>query len=117
MSWNKKDDTLAVELEVKEAPTFSMGTMLKTFASIYDLLGLKSPILDKSKHLYRLAVNEKRGWDNGVSTELKKKWVKWLYGLQNVKVPRFIAPNLEDITTIVLHHLMDTSSKVVTARP
>ena len=48
--------------------------------------------------------------------ELKDKWVKRLHGLQNVKVPRSIAPYFEDIPTIVSHHLMATSSKAVTAQ-
>ena len=49
--------------------------MLKMIASFYDHLGLMSPILVEGKHPYRLAVDEKRGWDNEVSTELKEKWV------------------------------------------
>ena len=96
--------------------TISKRTMLKTLASIYGSLGLMPPILVEGKHLYRLAVDERQGWDNEVSTELKEKWVKWLHGLQNVKVPMSIAPYLEDITTIVLHHMMDASSKAVSAQ-
>ena len=116
MGWNKKDDTFAVEIEIKMTATISKRTMLKTLASIYDSLGLMSPVLVEGKHLYRLAVDERRGWDNEVSTELKEKWVKWLHGLQNVKVPRSIAPYLEGITTIVQHHMMDASSKAVSAQ-
>ena len=100
VGWNKKEGTFAVELEVKETPTVSKRAMLKKIASFYDPLGLMSPILDEGKHLYWIAVDEKRGWDNEVSAELKEKWVNWLCGLQNVKVPRSIAPYLKDITTI-----------------
>ena len=116
VGWNKKEDTFAVDLDVKETPTVSKRTMLKMIASFYDPLGLMSPILVEGKHLDWLAADEKRGWDNEVSRELKETWVKWLHGLQNVKIPRSIAPYLEDITTIVLHHLMDASSKAVTAQ-
>ena len=116
MGWNQKDDTFAVEIEIKMTATISKRTMLKTLASIYDSLGLMSPVLVEGKHLYRLAVDERRGWDNEVITELKEKWVKWLHGLQNVKVPRSIAPYLEGITTIVQHHMMDASSKAVSAQ-
>ena len=75
VGWNKKDDSFAVGIEINETATITKRIMLKTLASIYDLLGLMSPILAKRKHLYRLAVDERRGRDNEVSTELKKKWV------------------------------------------
>ena len=75
-----------------------------------------SPILVEGKYLYRLAVDERQSSDNEASTELKEKWVKWQRGLQNVKVPRSTALYLGDITTIVLHHMMDASSKAASAQ-
>ena len=62
--WNKKDDTFAVKIEINATATITKRTMLKTLASIYDPLGLMSPILVEGKHLYRLAVDERRGWNN-----------------------------------------------------
>ena len=94
VSWNKKDDTFAVEIEINMTATISRRTMQKTLASIYNPLGLMSPVLVEGKQLYRLAVDKRGGWDNEVSTELKEKWLKWLHGLQYVKVPRLIAPYL-----------------------
>ena len=52
VGWNKKEGTFAVELEVKETPTFSKRAMLQMIASFYDPLGLMSPILVEGKHLY-----------------------------------------------------------------
>jgi len=63
-----------------------------------------------------LANDKRPSWENEVGTELKEKWVKWLHGLQNVKILRSIAPYLEDIATIVLHHMMVASSKAVLAQ-
>ena len=115
IGWNKNEDTYAVELQLKEHLAVTKRTMLKTLSSIYDPLGLMSPVIVEGKHLYRTAVDEKKGWDSEVSKELKEKWIKWLSCLQ-VEVPRSIAPYLEDITLIVLHHLMDGSSKAVSAQ-
>ena len=42
--------------------------MLKTVASFYDPLGIMAPVLIEGKHLYRLAVDEKKGWDEEVRT-------------------------------------------------
>ena len=89
--------------------------MLRTFASFYDPLGIMAPVPIEGKHLYRLAVDEKKGWDKEVSNELQVKWKKWIYGLKTVEVPRSIAPYLEDVTAVILHHLMDASKKAVSA--
>ena len=74
-----------------------------------------APVLIEEKHLYRLAVDEKRGWDEEVSNELQMKWKKWIYGLKTVEVLRSIAPYLEDVTAVILHPLMDASKKAVSA--
>ena len=60
VGWNKKDDTFEVEIEINVTATISMRTMLKTLASIYDPLGLMSPILVEAKHLFGLAVDAKK---------------------------------------------------------
>ena len=75
-----------------------------------------SSILVEGKQLYRLAIDERWGWDNKISTELKEKWVKWLHRLQSVKIPRLVAPYLQDVAKIILHHMMDASSKAVSAQ-
>ena len=76
VSWNKKDNTFAVELKIKETSVVTKRTMLRTLASIYDPLGLMSPIIVEGKHLYQLAVDERQGWDNEISSELKERWMK-----------------------------------------
>ena len=89
--------------------------MLITVASFYDPLRIMAPVLIEGKHLYRLAVDEKKGWDEEVSNELQVKWKKWIYVLKAVEVPRSIAPYMEDVTAVILHHLMDASKKAVSA--
>ena len=66
----------AVETEVKELETVTKTLMLKTLAGIYDPLGIISPMLVEGKHLYRQAINERKGWDKQVSEKLGKKWNK-----------------------------------------
>ena len=90
--------------------------MLKSLASIYDPLGIISPILIEGKQIYRQAVDEKLGWDQEISDEVREKWNRWLKGLKSVQVPRTIAPYLEDVTQVALHHIMDASIKAVFAR-
>ena len=113
--WNKEKDTYCVDMEIKNSTIITKQTMLKTVASFYDPLGIMAPVLIEGKHLYRLAVDEKKGWDEEVSNELQVKWKKWIYGLKTAEVPRGIAPYLEDVTAVILHHLMDASKKAVSA--
>ena len=114
--WNKCGDIYAVETEVKELETVTKRLMLKTLASICDSLGIISPMLVEGKHLYREAVDERKGWDKQVSEELRRKWNKWVKSLQTVKAPRSIAPYLEDDIQVSLHHFMDASDKAVSAQ-
>ena len=86
--------------------------MLKTVSSFYDPLGIMAPVLIERKHLCRLAVHEKKGWDEEVSNKLQVKWKKWIYGLKTVEVLRRIAPYLEDVTALILHHLIDASKNI-----
>jgi len=116
INWNKQKDTYAVDV-YSEVPTkVTQRSMLKRLASIYDPLGLLSPALVDGKHFYRMAVDEKKGWDGEISEELKTKWIKWVCSLKAVEVPRTIAPYLEDVTAVDLHHMMDASGKAVSAQ-
>eukprot|EP00794_Sanderia_malayensis_P010671 gene10671-11804_t len=53
------------------------------------------------------------GWDKEVSEEIRNKFINWLKSLRTIEVPRTVAPYLEDISLIVLHHFMDASNKGV----
>ena len=90
--WNKYDDTYAIEVELKEVETVTKRLALKTLARIYDPIGIISPMIVEGEHLYRQAVDEKKGWDKQVSERLKKKWNRWIRNLKTVKVPISIAP-------------------------
>ena len=41
-----------------------------------DPLGLLSPTLVDGKHLYRLAVDKRKGWNGEINEELKSKWIE-----------------------------------------
>ena len=103
--WNKEKDTYCVDMEIKNSTIITKRTILERVASFYDSMGIMAPVLIEGKHLYRLAVDEKKGWDEEVSNELQVKWKKWIYGLKTVEVLRSIASYLEDVTAVILHHL------------
>ena len=116
INWNKTRDTYAVDVSSEVLAEVTQRAMLKKLASIYNPLGLLSPTLVDGKHLYRLAVDERKGWDGEISEELKSKWIKWVCNLKVVEIPRTIAPYLEEVTILDLHHMMDASGKAVSAQ-
>ena len=68
------------------------------------------------KHLYQTAVDQKKGWGGETSDKLKLKWIKWVCSLSTVEVPWTIAPYLEEVTAVDLHHRMDASGKALSAQ-
>jgi hypothetical protein len=98
--WNKKEDTL----EIREKPT--KRHILKELSSIYDPLGIISPIMVEGKRIYREACDEKVGWNSVVSTSTSKYWIKWRQQLRNVKIPRSLAREIRKVKAIHLHYLL-----------
>lgn len=55
---------------------------------------------------------EKVGWDEPLSDQLRTQWESWLLELQNlskVRIPRCILPANIDVTQCELHHFSDAS--------
>ena len=96
INWNKENDTFAADVHLEMPENVTQRTILKKLASIYDRLGLISPTLVDGKHLNRLAVDEKKGWDGELSGELKSKWSKWVTSLKMIQILRTITPYLKD---------------------
>ena len=58
-------------------------------AAIFDLLGKFTPITAGMKYDLRDAVKETDGWDDGVSDDLRSKWVKHFWRLETMKGIKF----------------------------
>ena len=71
--WNKCDDTYIIEVELKEVETVAKMLMLKTLPRILDPRGIILPMTVERKHLYRQAVDEKKGWGKQVTERLQIK--------------------------------------------
>ena len=64
--------------------------MLKFLASIYDPVGIISPVTLLAKDMYGDACDLKLFWDQRLLEDLMKRWTKWIKGLphQQIEVPR-----------------------------
>jgi len=72
--WNSTTDKLMFCLHIKQDKVPTERSVLRSIASIYDPLGLLSPIIIQCKifmqQLWQLKVN----WDDPLNTEVKEHW-------------------------------------------
>ena len=80
ISWDKSKDTIGVDLNIPVKEQSKRG-MLKHLASIFDPLGLISPVTLTGKDMYREACDLKLSWDEHLTEPLRTKWIKWSEGL------------------------------------
>ena len=110
LQWERKEDTLGVSLKSKQREPTKRG-ILSQLASVYDPLGLASPVTLIAKQLYRDICDSKVPWDAKIPDPLLKRWNEWNRTLrESFTVPRALTPHQQPITQITLHGFGDTSS-------
>lgn len=99
---------------VDERPLSRRG-VLSTVASIYDPLGFVAPFILVGKQILQQMCQDKVGWDEPLSEELKPRWESWLLDLKNladIKIQRCYLPEgFEKVERYELHHFSDASVK------
>ena len=86
-TWDKSEDKIIIDIsEIRkkfvEEPT--KRTMIRSIASIFDPLGLVSPIAVGMKNLYQDVCSSKKKWDEKLTEEFLSKWSKILEQLEEV---------------------------------
>ena len=71
IAWDKKEDSLAVCFP-KIATESTKRSLLKGLASVYDPLGIVSPVMLKGKLIFRDACDAGLSWDEELPKELKR---------------------------------------------
>ena len=77
MNWDRKNDNLFfdfAEIRKKLIETPTKRAVLQSMTSIYDPLGLISPVLVSFKNLFQEICEEGLGWDAKLPSHLAKKW-------------------------------------------
>ena len=119
--WDLESDCFIYNVNVNVNVDQSNPTkrsILKKTATIYDPLGLLTPITLVAKLLIQELWRDQVDWDDEVSSSIRKKWEDWLRRLNqiasNVAVPRSL--NLEgDHQDVQLHIFCDASEKAFAA--
>ena len=93
LTWFVKEDCLAINSQIKDEHIVSKRTVLRQIASVYDPLGLYSPVTLRGKLFLQGLWNQKIAWDKHLSERDRIQW----YGihedlklLANCQFPRHI---------------------------
>ena len=110
--WNKTTDKIGVTFPCSSKEVATKRTVLSEIASIYDPLGLVSPISVLGKMIYRDACDNNLPWDKELPQDLMNSWNKWQGKLPGkIEVPRSLVPHREPIQAIDLHAFGDSSGQ------
>ena len=110
LSWNKAEDTLGVVFPESQRENVTKRSLLKDLASVYDPMGIVSPVTLGGKLIYREVCDAKVSWDQELPTELSNKWNKWTKALPDkVGIRWSISTFRESIDAIDLRAFGDSS--------
>ena len=87
--------------------------MLFELSSVYDPLGLASPLILKGRKIIQKLCQGNTAWDDTVSDEVQKEWTKWkskLPALEEIQIQRCIKPvDFGRVVESSIHHFSDAS--------
>ncbi|XP_065058645.1 uncharacterized protein LOC135686359 [Rhopilema esculentum] len=116
LTWDKQKDTIAVSIKKEKGRGSTKRELLQHLASIYDPLGIISPITLVGKIIFRDACKQGVKWDEGLPKDLNERFVQWSKNLpERVAIPRSIPTKEGRITSIELHVFGDASIDGVAA--
>ena len=110
VKWNMFHDEFRFEFDVSVEGVMTRRRMLSLTASMFDPLGLISPILLKGKILLQEATALKLPWDDEIPSEIQRDWNLWisnLLSLSDLRIPRCLLITHDVICE--LHHFSDAS--------
>ena len=112
VQWNVGTDTFTFKVVPKDKP-FPQRGILSVTSSVYDPLGLVSPVVVSAKKLLQDLCRKKLGWDDVIASEEAMRWKTWLANLpklSQVIVSRHPKPgNFGEILSSQPHHFADAS--------
>ena len=87
--------------------------ILSSVSSLYDPLGLISPVILEGKNIIKQLCCDGYSWDEPVSEETVARWLDWkkdILQLSEVSVPRCYTPGGCKMKRHELHHFSDAST-------
>ena len=123
LPWDSEKDEISIDLQnlltksCEVIPT--KRSILSMLATIFDPLGLISPVIVPAKILFQDLCLSKSDWDEALPQDKLDKWNDWLQGLnrvQNISTSRFMLHGCKGkIVKTSLHGFADASAKAYCA--
>ena len=122
VSWHVSEDWIESSMDpvserAVDCKKFTKRFVMKVVASLFDPLGIHSPVMIILKLLLQEVHQLKIDWDVEIPGEIRLKWDNILKNIQKVpviRVPRFYLQgggDLNDVKTAQLHGFCDASGK------
>lgn len=112
VQWCFQSDAFKFRIEVQEKPVTRRG-ILSVISSIYDPLGILSPVILSAKIILQRLCRKNLGWDDIVPPAAAQEWRTWLKDLnllEHFQVDRCLKPpGFGEVTAAQLHHFTDAS--------
>ena len=112
ITWDTVEDTLSFHIEIPDKPMTRRG-ILSSVSSLYDPLGLISPVILEGKNIIKQLCCDGYSWDEAVPEETVARWLDWKKDIQllsEVSVPRWYTPGASKMKLYELHHFSDAST-------
>ena len=94
IQWDRENDQIGPKPISLDSNACTRRQILKTVNSVYDILGIYLPIMNRAKlFLQKLARNAELGWDTPLNDDLQKEWqsiTKYVTKTKQVAIPRMI---------------------------
>lgn len=114
MLWDLERDQLSVRVQVQPRAMTKRG-ILGVVSSVYDPLGLVSPVTIRAKMIFQEECRRHTGWDTSLLNDNQKAWSIWLDELPELtkyQVPRCYKESATvPFLSCQLHHFCDASQK------
>lgn len=81
--WSVEDDVFFFEVDMPQDPAITRSKILSLVSSVFDPLGLVSPIIIGGKLILQDATRLKLPWDEKVPQELQNVWNAWTIDVSN----------------------------------
>jgi len=105
-------DKFTFKVESKHKP-FTRRSILSVTSSVYDPVGLVSPVIVPTKKLLQDLYQQKIGWDDEITLEELARWRSWISDLpklSQVAIARNLKPaDFSEVRSCHFHHFADAS--------
>ena len=112
VQWCLESDSLLFRVTLQDK-SFTRRGILSTISSIFNPLGLISPILLAGKQILQELCRDGLGWDEHVPEDIRTRWEKWRGDLPKLSTLRIRRCYRRDEITascrVELHHFSDAS--------